>query len=120
MRSAAILTSIVLVTLPAAARAGGNSGAADPVLEFGAITTYPSEDQARASCGRDIVVWADRHAGYFFFKREQQYGTTSEGAFACKNNVENANYWSSGPMGGMAKGHGSGRVFPERFPSPTS
>lgn len=116
----AILAVVVLIAMSATARADGNSGEADNDLEFGAITTFLTERQAQSACGSDTVVWADRYAGYFFFRREDKYGKTTQGAYACLKDAERANYWSSGPMGGIAQGHGSGRVFPDRFPEPMS
>lgn len=107
---------VCAVLLPITAHAAGNSGAPDDELEIGAITTYPSEERARAACGKDTVVWADRYAGYYFFKREPQYGHTALGSFACWHNAKKGNYWDTSPMSGMGEGHGPGRQFPERFP----
>ncbi len=93
------------------ARADGNSGAADPALEIGAIHTYASEAQARASC-RDPVVWADRYAGYFYRRHDKEYAKTAQGSYACQGNALKGNYWGTSPLSSMAKGHGPGRVFP--------
>ena len=113
------LCVVALMAISAVARADGNSGAADAELEFGAITTYATESVAKASCGKDTVVWADRYAGYYYFRREKEYAKTHDGAFACMSDARRSNYWSTGPMGGMAEGHGNGREFPQKFPDPT-
>ena len=118
IRRSALLAAVLLLA-PLAARADGNDGAPDDVLEFGAINTFASERLAKAACGSDAVVWADRYAGYYFFPREPQYGHTAMGAYACWHNAKHANYWSSSPMSSIGDGHGPGRVFPERFPPPT-
>ncbi len=111
IRSTALIIALSMLP-PTAARADGNSGAADPELEFGAITTYPSEAQARAACPQDAVVWADRYAGYFYRPGETQYGATSHGAYACLHVALGSNYWDTSPLSSMAGGHGPGRVFP--------
>jgi hypothetical protein len=116
----AVIVGLALAAVGTAARADGNSGAADLELEFGAIRTFTSEGAAKAHCGKDTVVWADRYAGYYFFAREDQYGRTKDGAYACWHEARRANYWSSSPMGSIGEGHGPGRIFPDRFPDPTS
>ena len=104
---AAVLASLVAV----GARAdGANSGAPDPEIQIGPITTFASEAAARIACGRDGVVWADRYAGYVYFSREPQYGHTAQGSFACMHDAVAHNYWSTGPLGSM--GHQAGRSFP--------
>lgn len=118
MAGKAALLVIALVAISAVARADGNSGAADTELEFGTIKTYRTESEAKASCGKDTVIWADRYAGYLFFRREKEYARTHYGAFACMSDAQRSNYWSTGPMSSMGQGHGPGRVFPERFPHP--
>ena len=94
------------------ARADGNAGDPDEQLRIGRINTFATEGQARAACGRDSVVWADRYAGYYYWPRDKAYGQTAQGAFACWHAVMRSNYWDTGPLGSMAYGHGPGRVFP--------
>lgn len=94
------------------ANAEGNAGKPDTEIQIGEVKTFTSEEQAKRACGSDTVVWADRYAGYVYFPREIEYGRTSQGAFACLKSAEDANYWSTGPMSGMAAGHGPGRNFP--------
>lgn len=101
-----------LLGFPGPAKAEGNSGKPDTEIQLGEVGTFGSEEQAKRACGRDTVVWADRFAGYIYFPREAEYGRTSQGAFACLKNAEDANYWSTGPMSGMAACHGPGRNFP--------
>ncbi len=99
--------------------AAGNSGAPDPELRIEGLRTFGSEQQAKAGCGSDVVVWADRYAGYLYFRREAEYGRTGQGAFACLKQAEGAHYWSTGPMSSIAGGHGPGRTF-EFPPAPGS
>lgn len=94
------------------AKAEGNAGTPDSEIQIGKIETYKSEGQAKLRCGRDTVVWADRYAGYIYFPREAEYGRSPQGSFACLNNAKNSNYWTTGPMSSMGKGHGPGRNFP--------
>ncbi len=110
LRSALVVAA--LVGCSGSARADGNAGTPDTEIEIGEIKTFTSEGQAKLGCGRDTVVWADRYAGYIYFPRETEYGRTSQGSFACLKNAKDANYWSTGPMSSIAKGHGPGRNFP--------
>lgn len=89
------LAGLVLLAGPAAA--AGNSGAADGDLMLGPLRTYGLELEVRAACGQDAVVWAERHAGYYFKPGERRYGTAPMGAFACEKDAEGANYWDIDP-----------------------
>jgi len=88
-----------------------NSGAADPDLLLGAITTFPTENAAQAGCGKDTVVWAERYGGYYYRRGEAGYGTKALGAFACLHNAWEGNYWDTSPMSIMGPSH-PGRNFP--------
>lgn len=108
-------SSVVVVALVGflePAKAEGNPGKPDTEIQIGEVKTFTSEEQAKRACGQDTVVWADRYAGYVYFPRETEYRRTSQGAFACLKSAQDANYWSTGPMSGMAAGHGPGRKFP--------
>ena len=109
-RTAAGLATVAL--LLSASVWAANNGAPDTELEIGGITTFDTQADARTHCGRDTVIWADRYAGYIYFPREPQYGRSEQGAFACLHDALNSNYWTTGPLSSMAKGHGPGRVFP--------
>lgn len=114
--AAAMFRTSVLVSLlligSVAARADGNSGIPDEKLQIGRLKTFRTEKEALASCRRNSVVWADRYAGYYYFKREKEYGQTAEGAYACSDAADKSNYWGTSPLAGMARGHGPGRKFP--------
>lgn len=88
-----------------------NSGTADADLLLGEIRTFPTEAAARAACGKDTVVWAERYAGYYFRHDEAGYGTKPQGAFACMHNAREGNYWDTNPMSVMGPSH-PGRNFP--------
>lgn len=106
------LVVVALVGFLAPAKAEGNTGKPDAEIQIGEVKTFTSEAEAKQACGLDPVVWADRYAGYVYFSREGEYGRTPQGAFACLKNAQDANYWSTGPISGMAAGHGPGRNFP--------
>jgi hypothetical protein len=111
MKLSLMLLSGLAALLPVAARAGsGNSGQAVPDLLIGAITTYATEREARTSCGRDSVVWADRYAGYYYRPNEKEYGTRGEGSYACLSDAKRGNYFDTSPMSSMAQVRG--RTFP--------
>ena len=95
-----------------AAKAEGNSGIPDEKLQIERLKTFRNEREALASCGKNSVVWADRYAGYYYWKREKEYGRTAEGAYACSDAADKSNYWGTSPIAGMARGHGPGRNFP--------
>ena len=110
LRLVAVSGCVVLLCATANAGETRNSGAAEPDLMIGAITTYRSRAEADAACGRDPVVWADRYAGYYYWPREKQFAATGQGAYACLHNAQHGNYWDTSPMSSMA--HSPGREFP--------
>ena len=110
LRSALVLSA--LAGCFRSAHAEGNGGTPDTEIQIGKIEIFKSEAQAKLGCGKDTVVWADRYAGYIYFPREAEYGHTAQGAFACLSKATDANYWTSGPMSSMGRGHGPGRNFP--------
>jgi len=117
LRIVLVVAAAVAIAVPV--RAGGNSGESDANFGIGGIRTFPSEGQAKAACGRDTVVWADRYAGYLYFRREKEYGKTTQGSFTCLKIAQGGNYWSTGPMSSIGRGHGPGRNFPfTPIPSP--
>ena len=93
------IAGLVLMAAPAAA--AGNSGAADNELMLGPIQTFNTEREAQAACGPDGVVWAERHAGYYFKPGERQYGASPMASYACLGAMADANYWDTDPMGGV-------------------
>lgn len=71
-----ILVSLFLIG-SVATRAEGNSGIPDEKLQIGRLKTFRNEREALAFCGRNSVVLADRYAGYYYWKREKEYGRTA-------------------------------------------
>lgn len=106
MRIAALVTMTAACLLAPPARA-----ASDGIL-LGDIPRYPDEATARAACGDDPVVWADRHSGFFYPKFHPDYGHTPEGVFTCYGRAKRADYWSLVPEG---DGGREGREFPQMF-----
>lgn len=98
-----------LVLFASVARAA-NTGTADPALLLDAIPTYGTEPEARAACGKDKVVWADRYVGYYYLPGEKQFATTRDGAFSCQQAAVKGKYWDTNPLSSMS-GH-PGRNFP--------
>ena len=99
-----------IVLLAGSAAAAGNSGEAESALMLGPIQTYQTERDAQAACGPDGVVWAERHAGYYFVPGEQKYRVAPMASFACQSSMAAANYWGTDPMSGV-QAH-RGKTFP--------
>jgi hypothetical protein len=103
-----------LLWCPLQASATGNSGAPDPELMLGPLPTHTTEQAAQAACGAGNVVWAERYAGYYYKPGEPRFGAAGPGAFACRKDAEQANYWDSDPMGAVMGYHG--KSFPRPDP----
>ena len=86
--------------------------AASDDIKLGDIPRYPDEAVAKAACGADPVVWADRHSGFFYPKFHSDFGKTAHGAYACYSQAKKADYWSLTPEG---DGGREGREFPLMF-----
>jgi hypothetical protein len=90
----------------------GAARAASGEISLGEIPRYADEAAARAACGADPVVWADRHSGFFYPKFHFDYGKTPTGAYTCYSQAKKADYWSLTPEGDGAR---DGREFPLMF-----
>ena len=86
--------------------------AASDDIKLGEIPRYGDEASARAACGKDAVVWADRHSGFFYPKFHPDYGRTAQGAYTCHGRAKAADYWSLVPEDGDGR---EGREFPQYF-----
>jgi hypothetical protein len=86
--------------------------AASSEIPLGDIPRYPDETSARANCGDDPVVWADRKSGFFYPKFHPDFGKTAHGAYTCYGRAKKADYWSLVPEG---DGGREGREFPLIF-----
>jgi hypothetical protein len=73
-----LFIAVLLLALPVAAGA-----AAQPTL-------YPSESAARQACPNDIVVWLNTKSGFYHYKGQKWYGTTTVGAYVCKAEADGA------------------------------
>ena len=51
---------------------------------------FPTEQQARAHCPNDVVVWLNLPTGIYHFKGERWYGRTNNGAFVCRKEADQA------------------------------
>lgn len=81
-------------------------------IPLGEIPRFPDEAAARAGCGSDPVVWADRKSGFFYPKFHDDFGKTANGAYTCYSQAKKADYWSLTPDG---EGGREGREFPLIF-----
>lgn len=73
-----LLIAILLLGLPAVAGAAGQP------------TLYPSESAAKQACPNDIVVWLNTKTGFYHYKGQPWYGTTTVGAYVCKAEADGA------------------------------
>ncbi len=103
-----ILTGVAVAT---SARAGGTDSHSSEI-PLGAIPHFPDEASARAACGADPVVWADRKSGFFYPKFHPDFGKTASGNYTCYSQAKKADYWSLIPDG---EGGREGREFPLIF-----
>jgi hypothetical protein len=75
---ARLCIAILLLGLPTMAMAAGQ-----PPL-------FASESEARQACPNDIVVWLNTKTGYYHYKGQPWYGTTTVGAYVCKAEADQA------------------------------
>jgi len=81
-------------------------------IHLGDVPHFSDETSARAGCGADLVVWADRKSGFFYPKFHPDYGKTATGGYTCYSKAKKADYWSLTPEG---DGGREGREFPQFF-----
>jgi len=89
-----------------------SAGAGSSEIPLGDIPQYSDETSARAGCGNDPVVWADRKSGFFYPKFHPDFGKTPHGAYTCYGRAKKADYWGLVPEG---DGGREGREFPLIF-----
>ena len=82
----------------------------DDGIHLGPLSTFESEDAARATCAPDAVVWADRRTGYYYPRFMPEYGRSPDGAFACYQAAQGADYWGFGT--GTSMNSRRNRTFP--------
>lgn len=56
---------------------------------------FSTEDQARARCPSDTVVWADLKSKIFHFSGYKNYGNTKEGAYMCERDATGQGFRAS-------------------------
>ena len=101
------------LAIAASALAGlAQAQAASDDIKLGEIPRYRDEGAARAACGDDPEVWADRHSGFFYPKFHSDFGKTPRGAYTCYTRAKAADYWSLTPEGDSGR---EGREFPLMF-----
>ncbi|CAK0740226.1 hypothetical protein CCP2SC5_1060007 [Azospirillaceae bacterium] len=53
---------------------------------------YPDEISTRATCPRDIVVWANKASKVYHLAGMRWYGKTKEGGYTCKTDADLSGY----------------------------
>lgn len=53
---------------------------------------FSTEDQARAHCPGDTVVWVNLESGIYHFAGHRSYGKTKSGAYMCKTDTAASNF----------------------------
>ncbi|HEU5047346.1 MAG TPA: hypothetical protein VFT64_05815 [Rickettsiales bacterium] len=56
---------------------------------------YSTENAAQTHCPQDTVVWVNTKTGVYHYPGQRWYGSTAQGAFACKNEADHHGYRSS-------------------------
>jgi hypothetical protein len=110
IRGLALIAALVVPVSRAVAADG------EPKFEIplGDIPRYATETEAKAACGADGVVWADRKTGFYYPKFFSDYGTTRYGTYTCHKLAVKADYWGIAPT----EEGGKGRTFPQFFCGP--
>jgi len=113
MRTRPRLQVVILAALVLATLAQASETRPPPSdIKLGSIPRFADEASARAGCGADPVVWADRKSGFFYPKFHPDFGKTASGAYTCYSQAKKADYWSLTPDGDSGR---KGREFPLFF-----
>ena len=54
------------------------------------LPTFPTEIQARQHCPKETVVWLNLLTGVYHYRDQRWYGNTSDGAYACRSEADQA------------------------------
>ena len=84
------LVILLSVILAAYSITGTHSAAVTPPPAE--VAHFQFEQQAQQHCPEDSVVWAIAHLGIYNSSVERWYGQTTDGAFMCLHDAENAGY----------------------------
>ena len=55
-----------------------------------ALATFPTAHAAQDNCPNGIVVWVDPHSRMYYYRGRNRYGSTKDGAFACRDDANRA------------------------------
>lgn len=53
-----------------------------------AASHFQSEQEAKAHCPHDTVVWVNTKSGVYHFKGQRWYGNTNQGAYLCRKEAD--------------------------------
>lgn len=53
-----------------------------------ATSHFSSEQEAKAHCPHDTVVWVNTKSGIYHFKGQRWYGNTNQGAYLCRKEAD--------------------------------
>ena len=62
---------------------------AAPATNFPAAS-FATEKEAEQHCPGDLVVWLDRPSRTYYYRGQQRYGATKDGAYVCRNEAKAA------------------------------
>ena len=82
---------------------------ANPAVGLAPLRSFQAETEAAGRCQPDIIVWANRDTGYYHPKGTPEFGRSASGAFTCRIEAAQANYWDTNPFSVL---QGRGRAFP--------
>lgn len=77
--SAAALAAALFTALPALAATKAAPAAATP-----AAGQYATETDAKAQCGSDMVVWANKSSKVYHYAGTRTYGKGKKGTYMCQ------------------------------------
>ena len=82
------LTALLWPRLVIAASPGAPS-ASFPGASFPAAS-FATEKEAEQHCPGDLAVWLDRPSRTYYYRGQQRYGATKDGAYVCRNEAKAA------------------------------
>ena len=72
------------LAVPLQAATPGAATCAEPLASFS------TEKEAQEHCPGGLVVWLDATNRVYYFRGQQRYGSTSNGAYVCRDEAKNA------------------------------
>ena len=52
--------------------------------------SFPTEKEAEQHCQGDLAVWLDLPSRTYYYRGQQRYGATKDGAYVCRNEAKAA------------------------------